>query len=67
MKFRIYADTSVIGGVFDKEFEEWSKQLIDNFKKGRNTIVLSDLTLREIEEAPKKVRDIVEKIPKKHK
>ena len=67
MKFRIYTDTSVIGGVFDKEFEEWSKQLIDKFINGQDTIVISDLTLREIEEAPKKVRDIIEKIPKKYR
>ena len=26
-KFRIYLDTSVIGGVFDQEFTKWSKAL----------------------------------------
>ena len=66
MKFRIYTDTSVLGGIYDPEFEEWSKKLIDDFKKGRDTIVISDLTLREIEEAPIKVKNVIGKIPAKY-
>ncbi len=29
MKQRVYIDTSVIGGCFDREFKEWSNQLFD--------------------------------------
>ena len=31
---RIYVDTSVIGGCFDNEFEEYSNQLFEEFIKG---------------------------------
>ena len=60
---RIYVDTSVIGGCFDDEFSEWSNRLIEEAISGVNTIVLSDLTLEELENAPEKVRKILENIP----
>ena len=63
MKLRVYADTSVLGGCFDKEFAEPSLQLVNDFIKGRKILVLSDLTLREIENAPKKVKDLFQSIP----
>jgi hypothetical protein len=49
---RVYTDTSVFGGCFDIEFEEWSNRLIEEFKLGLKVVVISDLTLRELEEAP---------------
>ncbi len=64
MKLRLYADTSVIGGVYDAEFTEWSSKLIREFKDGKNKAVISDLTLKEIEEAPKQVKDIINGIPR---
>ena len=57
-KQRIYVDTSVIGGCFDPEFEVWSNGLIDDFRKGRFRLVLSDITVAEIERAPEPVRDL---------
>jgi hypothetical protein len=33
-KIKIYIDTSVIGGCFDKEFEQYSNRLFDNLKEG---------------------------------
>lgn len=47
MKKRIYADTSVIGGYFDEEFQDATRQLFDEFKLGIKILVLSDLTLLE--------------------
>ena len=35
MKQRFYFDTSVFGGVFDKEFEEETLQLFERVKLGR--------------------------------
>ena len=61
--FRIYIDTSVIGGYYDTEFAEWSKKLIGEFREGDKVAVISDITLDELEEAPAKVRDIIETIP----
>ncbi len=48
MKRRIYTDTSAIGGCLDIEFKEASRQLLDMFKMGEATLVLSDLTLVEL-------------------
>ena len=52
MKFRTYVDTSVFGGCFDEEFMEWSNKLMDEFRRGEKIPVISDLTLKEVEEAP---------------
>ncbi len=63
MKPRIYADTSIFGGCFDDEFREWSTKLIDEFRIGDKISVISDLTLREIENAPKEVKETFQSIP----
>ena len=63
MKQRVYIDTSVIGGCFDHEFEEWSKRLFDDFKSGKRIAVVSDVTLDELADAPSKVKDNFEVIP----
>jgi predicted nucleic acid-binding protein len=63
MKPRIYIDTSVIGGCFDNEFEEWSNKLFNEFKAGRKIAVISDVTLDELSNAPEKVQDIISTIP----
>jgi hypothetical protein len=61
-KQRIYIDTSVIGGCFDKEFAKWSKLLINEILDGYKIAVISDITIREIEKAPKQVNDLFEKM-----
>ena len=63
MKQRVYIDTSVIGGCFDHEFEEWSNKLFDEFNNGWKIAVLSDITLDELTNAPKRVRQIIETMP----
>lgn len=63
MKKRIYIDTSVIGGCFDEEFEEWSNKLMDEFISGEKIAVLSDVTFRELELAPENVRNRLKDIP----
>jgi predicted nucleic acid-binding protein len=64
---KVYVDTSVFGGCFDTEFEEGSNKLMEEFRSGLKTLVISDLTLRELEDAPPNVRDLVGKIPTEHK
>lgn len=61
MKF--YVDTSVWGGYYDKEFSEWTIPFIEQARQGKFTLVVSDVTLAELEDAPKKVRDLPETIP----
>ncbi len=63
MKQRVYIDTSVVGGCFDLEFEEWSKRLFDDFISGRKIAVISDITLDELTDAPQYVQDNFSTIP----
>ena len=55
-KLRIYLDTSVFGGVFDKEFMETSKILFKQIQKGLFLLCISEVVIREIENAPEEVR-----------
>jgi len=63
---RVYIDTSVIGGCIDQEFKEWSIKLFDEFKNGKKIAVISDITLDELELAPKRVQNILKQIPDKY-
>src|SRR5438093_5932547 len=60
---RIYIDTSVIGGCFDKEYEKPSKQLWEEFLAGKKFALISDLLQLELEEAPTKVRQLLNELP----
>lgn len=60
-RYRIYVDTSVIGGCCDHEFREWSQGLLSDFGNGTFFLVLSSLTEAEIEDAPTEVKEIYEK------
>ncbi|NQW44497.1 MAG: PIN domain-containing protein [Deltaproteobacteria bacterium] len=63
IKFRIYVDTSVIGGCLDEEFSNESNRLLEAAKRNKITFVVSDVVLRELLRAPKEVRDTYESIP----
>ena len=66
MKPRIYTDTSVMGGCEDDEFREHSRRLLEAFVGGDLTLVLSELTLRELEAAPEGVRMVLVRVPQAH-
>ena len=53
---RVYLDTSVVGGCFDREFAVWSLALMDDFRAGRFRPLLSALLAAELENAPPDVR-----------
>jgi hypothetical protein len=57
-KTRIYVDTSVIGGCCDPEFQEWSRGLLADFQAGIFSLVLSELTDAEIQDAPDEVKNV---------
>jgi len=57
-KLRVYLDTSVIGGCFDPEFEEWSEALMNDFRSGRYLAVVSSVVAKEIEAAPDFVQEL---------
>jgi len=54
---KIYADTSVFGGLFDKEFAEPTRQLFAEIDTGRFILVTSAIVEAEIEPAPDRIRD----------
>ena len=64
---RIYIDTSVIGGYFDEEFQEWSQLLFEEFRNGKKTAIISDVTFGELEDAPANVRELLSIIPAQFK
>ena len=66
MKQRFYFDTSVFGGVFDKEFEEETLQLFERLKLGTIFCVYSDLTENELLNAPENVKLHFSTLPKEH-
>ncbi len=61
-----YVDTSVWGGHEDEEFEEWTIPFFEQARQGRFTIILSDVTLRELVSAPSRVRQLTQSIPEKY-
>lgn len=58
-KLRIYIDTSVIGGYFDDEFNADTRLLFDEFLREEYKLVISDLTVRELVNAPEKVSTLL--------
>ena len=63
MILRIYLDSSVIGGCLDEQFNIYSDFLMESFRIGKQIAVISDITLRELETAPTKVKGILPSIP----
>ena len=49
------------------EFKEPSRKLLNHFKTDKAIIVLSDLTVLELQEAPDEVRAILDEIPQEYK
>jgi predicted nucleic acid-binding protein len=60
---RIYTDSSVIGGYFDREFETDSKRFINSIRTGKVRLLLSEVVIREILKAPNRVQELLASIP----
>ncbi len=63
---RLYLDTSVIGGFYDPEFSEWTKPLIEDVLRGKHIAIISDITIKEIQDAPKNVVGLLEQLINTH-
>lgn len=65
---RLYLDTSVFGALFDREIPrrvEMTRLLLDSIIKGKNTGMISNVVLEEIQRAPGDLKEkILEKIRK---
>ena len=56
---KIYIDTSILGGYFDKEFDIATRRLFDEVKKGEYNIVVSNITEGELLNAPERVKTLL--------
>ena len=57
---RIYIDTSIVGGFFDKEFEKETRLLFQRLEKKEIIFVISELLREELKEAPERVRNLLD-------
>ena len=60
---RIYIDTSIIGGYFDKEFKEITRALFHRLISREIIFVISDLLELELNDAPKNVKRLLLEFP----
>jgi len=60
---RVYLDTSVVGGNFDKEFALDTIPFFDSVRKGEIKLIISDLLEAELLRAPDFVRELLESLP----
>jgi len=60
---RVYIDTSVVGGCFDDEFSDESRTLIDMAKSGELILLISNILVDELTQAPEKVQQVVTDLP----
>ena len=63
MKQRIYLDTSVFGGFYDSEFEEYTIPLFTRIKNKELKIIYSSVTEKELENAPERVKLLIRSLP----
>lgn len=60
---RVYIDTSVVGGQFDKEFSSDTIPFFDAVVEGKFFIIVSDLLEVELLRAPQQVKDFLMTLP----
>ena len=60
---RIYIDTSVFGGYFDKEFENEAKPFFQKILENRIKVIVSEILELELYRAPHYIHDFFESIP----
>jgi predicted nucleic acid-binding protein len=56
---KIYIDTSILGGYFDKEFDIATRRLFEEVKKGEYKVVVSNITEGELLNAPERIRTLL--------
>ena len=63
MPLRVYLDTSVIGGCLDEEFAEDSRRVFELARSGYLRLLVSDVVVRELEQAPPAIQTLLEGLP----
>lgn len=60
---RVYIDTSVVGGCFDDEFSEESHALFEMAKRGKISLLISNILADELTLAPESVQNVITELP----
>ncbi|MBF0105775.1 MAG: hypothetical protein HQM16_10670 [Deltaproteobacteria bacterium] len=60
---KIYVDTSVFGGCFDREFEKYSLNFFKMVKKHHISLLISDVVIQELNRAPVQVQNVLRLLP----
>jgi len=60
---RIYIDTSVVGGIYDSEFDIFTKMFFDKAFRGEIRLIISELLEEELINAPERVKDFFRTLP----
>jgi len=60
---RIYIDTSVVGGIYDNEFDVFTKMFFDKAFRGEIRLIISELLEEELINAPGRVKDFFRTLP----
>jgi predicted nucleic acid-binding protein len=60
---RLYLDTSVYGGCFDAEFADESTRMFDLLRAGHVFALVTDVIVRELNDAPSVVRELFRSLP----
>lgn len=62
-KLRLYIDTCVFGGYFDKEFSADSIRFIHDLHTGKAIVLMGESLIEEVNRARKEIRDLVDGLP----
>jgi predicted nucleic acid-binding protein len=60
-KLRVYIDTSIVGGFYEKEFDTETKALFQRLENKEIIFVISDVLAGELEDAPDYVKNHLQK------
>lgn len=60
---RIYIDTSVVGGIYDREFDVLTKMFFDKAFREEIRLIISELLEEELINAPGQVKDFFRTLP----
>lgn len=62
-RIRVYVDTSVFGGTQDEEFAEASRRFLAQVHRGEYLVLISNVTVGELADAPEKVQQALRDVP----
>ena len=65
-KLRVYVDSSVVGGAFNKRVSQETRPFWDAVRRGEVIVIVSDILEKELQKAPERAKDFVDTLPESH-